>query len=186
MNEEDNDNLNEEDALNEEDYDNSSENKEDNKNNTDTSLEVFLTSNSNSFFFENMELSDDTENILSNDNICEETNSIKFPNKAYVDLMTLVTNYNLSNKAANTIIHLFNEHSNLLLSPLLKNIKKGRELMEKMKIPTLLSKKHKILTYNNIDYYLFYHPILNCIKNILSIPDILENFALNFKNFKIN
>ncbi|RHZ82165.1 hypothetical protein Glove_113g53 [Diversispora epigaea] len=53
-----------------------------------------------------------------------------------------------------------------------------------MKIPTLTSKKHKILTHNNIDYYLFYHPIFNCIKNILSISDISQNFTLRFENFK--
>ncbi|RHZ80517.1 hypothetical protein Glove_134g23 [Diversispora epigaea] len=53
-----------------------------------------------------------------------------------------------------------------------------------MKIPTLTSKKHKILTHNNINYYLFYHPILNCIKNILSISDISQNFTLRFENFK--
>ncbi|RHZ69536.1 hypothetical protein Glove_283g70 [Diversispora epigaea] len=73
---------------------------------------------------------------------------IEFPNNAYADLMALVTNYNLSNEATNAMIHFFNEHSNLPLSSLPKNAKKGHELMEKMKIPTLTSKKHKILTHN--------------------------------------
>ena len=62
--------------------------------------------------------------------------------------MALITNYNLSNEVANTAIHFFNEHSNISSSPLPKNAKKGCELMEKMKIPTLTSKKHKILTHN--------------------------------------
>ncbi|RHZ64118.1 hypothetical protein Glove_326g224 [Diversispora epigaea] len=83
---------------------------------------------------------------------------IEFPNNAYADLMSLVTNYNLSNEATNAMIHFFNEHSNLPLSPLPKNAKKRHELMEKIKIPTLKSKKHKILTHSNIDYYLFYYP----------------------------
>src|SRR6185369_8590250 len=103
-------------------------------------------------------------------NICEEAEPIEFPNNAYADLMTLVTNYNLSNEATNAVIHFFNEHSNLPLSPLPKNTQKGRELMEKMKIPTLTFKKHKILTHNNIDYYLFYHPVLNCIKIFYLFP----------------
>ncbi|RHZ83388.1 hypothetical protein Glove_95g46 [Diversispora epigaea] len=98
--------------------------------------------------------------------------------------MTLVTNYNLSNKATNTVICFFNEHSNLPLFSLPKNAKKGRELMEKMKILTLIFKKYKILTHNNINYYLFYHLVLNCIKNILSIFDISQNFTLRFENFK--
>ncbi|RHZ55434.1 hypothetical protein Glove_415g2 [Diversispora epigaea] len=148
-------------------------------------------SHSSVSFFENMELSNsEPENYSFNNyasdynNICEEAEPIEFPNNAYIDLMALVTNYNLSNEATNAVIRFFNEHSNLPLSPLPKNAKKGRELMEKMKIPTLTSKKHKILTHNNIDYYLFYHPVLNCIKNILSISDISQNFTLRFENFK--
>jgi len=133
-----------------------------------------------------MELSDDVKNFSFNNNNCEEAEPIEFPNKVYTDLMALVTNYNLSNQAANAVIHFFNEHSNLLSSPLPKNAKKGRELMEKMKIPILTSKKHEILTYNNIKYYLYYYPILNCIKNILSIPDISQNFTLNFENFEVH
>jgi len=130
-----------------------------------------------------MELSENYS--FNNDNIYEEAEPIEFPNKAYADLMALITNYNLSNEAANAAIRFFNEHSNLPSSPLPKNAKKGRELMEKMKIPTLTSKKHKILTHNNTDYYLFYHPALNCIKNILSIPDISQNLTLNFENFEV-
>ncbi|RHZ52790.1 hypothetical protein Glove_457g41 [Diversispora epigaea] len=148
-------------------------------------------SHSSVSFFENMELSNsEPENYSFNNyasdynNICEEAEPIEFPNNAYADLMALITNYNLSNEATNAVIHFFNEHSNLPLSPFPKNAKKGHELMEKMKIPTLTSKKHKILTHNNIDYYLFYHPVLNCIKNILSISDISQNFTLRFENFK--
>ncbi|RHZ49674.1 hypothetical protein Glove_518g1 [Diversispora epigaea] len=148
-------------------------------------------SHSSVSFFENMELSNsEPENYSFNNyasdynNICEEAEPIEFLNNAYADLIALVTNYNLSNEATNAVICFFNEHSNLPLSPLPKNAKKGRELMEKMKISTLTSKKHKILTHNNIDYYLFYHPVLNCIKNILSISDISQNFTLRFENFK--
>ncbi|RHZ80841.1 hypothetical protein Glove_131g45 [Diversispora epigaea] len=149
------------------------EDDDDDSNNAEAEEES-LTSNishSSVLFFENMELSNsDAENYSfnnyasDNNNICEEAEPIEFPNNVYADLMALVTNYNLSNEATNAVIR--------------------RELMEKMKIPTLTSKKHKILTHNNIDYYLFYHPILNCIKNILSISDISQNFTLRFENFK--
>ncbi|RHZ85461.1 hypothetical protein Glove_65g52 [Diversispora epigaea] len=177
-----------------EDEDEDEDDDDDDDSNNAEAEEESLTSNishSSVLFFENMELSNsDAENYLfnnyalDNNNICEEAEPIEFPNNAYADLMALVTNYNLSNEATNAMIHFFNEHSNLPLSPLPKNAKKGCELMEKMKIPTLTSKKHKILTHNNIDYYLFYHPVLNCIKNILSISDISQNFTLRFENFK--
>ncbi|RHZ88038.1 hypothetical protein Glove_26g261 [Diversispora epigaea] len=154
------------------------------------SLEVMMIDNLNEDEDEDEDDDDDSNNteakeksLTSNINH-SKAEPIEFSNNAYADLMALVTNYNLSNKAINAVIRFFNEHFNLLLSPLLKNAKKGHELMEKMKIPTLISKKHKILTHNNIDYYLFYHPVLNCIKNILSISDISQNFTLRFENFK--
>ncbi|RHZ75790.1 hypothetical protein Glove_209g4 [Diversispora epigaea] len=183
-----------ENSNEDEDEDEDKDEDEDDDSNNAKAEEESLTSNishSSVLFFENMELSNsDVENYSfnnyasDNNNICKEAEPIEFPNNAYADLMALVTNYNLFNEATNAVIHFFNEYFNLPLSPLPKNAKKGRELMEKMKIPTLTSKKHKILTHNNIDYYLFYHPVLNCIKNILSISDISQNFTLRFKNFK--
>ncbi|RHZ83001.1 hypothetical protein Glove_101g34 [Diversispora epigaea] len=46
----------------------------------------------------------------------------EFLNEAYADLMTLVTKYNLNNKAGNAIIKFFNKHSNVSVFPLPKNI----------------------------------------------------------------
>src|SRR5437773_3484227 len=44
----------------------------------------------------------------------------EFPNKAYKDLMLLVTRHKLNNKAGNDTIRFFNKHSNLTKSPLPK------------------------------------------------------------------
>ncbi|RHZ74797.1 hypothetical protein Glove_219g103 [Diversispora epigaea] len=55
----------------------------------------------------------------------EDSDVEKFPNESYTDLITLVTKYNLNNKAGNAIIKFFNKHSNLSISPLPKNIKTG-------------------------------------------------------------
>ncbi|RHZ67776.1 hypothetical protein Glove_299g53 [Diversispora epigaea] len=64
------------------------------------------------------------KSLTLQDNIEESKVEIKeFSNKAYADLMTLVTKYNLSNKAGNSIIKFFNRHSDLSQSPLPKNIK---------------------------------------------------------------
>ncbi|RHZ81329.1 hypothetical protein Glove_121g33 [Diversispora epigaea] len=105
----------------------------------------------------------------------EETETIpKFSNNTYSDLMTLIIQHNLNNKAGNAIIRFFNKHSNLPISPLPKNIEQGRKLMDRMKLINLLNKKKVILKYNNKDYIIYYRPIINCIKNILS--------TFNFKN----
>ena len=108
-----------------------------------------------------------------------------FPNEAYADLMGLVTKHNLSNTAGNAIIKFFNKHSNLSTSPLPKSIEKGRKYMDEMNLPTLEFTKTCVLKYNKKEYYLYYRLLINCIKNILSIPDILQDFALTFKRLKV-
>ncbi|RHZ87011.1 hypothetical protein Glove_41g45 [Diversispora epigaea] len=117
----------------------------------------------------------------------EEIETIpKFPNNTYSDLMTLIIQHNLNNKAGNAIIRFFNKHSNLPTSPLPKNIEQGRKLMDRMKLINLLNKEKVILKYNNKDYIIYYRPIINCIKNILSINDIHNNITFNFKNDQSN
>ena len=108
-----------------------------------------------------------------------------FPNEAYAELMGLVTKHNLSNAAGNSIIKFFNKHSNLSTSPLPKSIEKGRKYMDEMNLPTLTFTKTCVLEYNNNEYYLHHRPLMNCVKNILSIPDISQDFALTFKSLKV-
>jgi len=108
-----------------------------------------------------------------------------FPNDAYADLMALVTKHNLSNATGNAIIKFFNKHANLSISPLPKSIEQGRKYMDEMNLPTLTFTKTCVINYNNNEYYLHHRSLINCIKNILSIPDISQNFALTFKRLKV-
>ena len=109
----------------------------------------------------------------------------EFPNEAYRDLMLLVTDHKLSNKAGNAIIRFFNKHSSLSKSPLPKNIEKGREFMNKMNFPNLTFDKIRIEFHNGKKYFLHYQNLINCIKNILALPDITQNFALSFENYVV-
>jgi hypothetical protein len=113
----------------------------------------------------------------------------KFPNEAYADLMTLVLKNKLSNVTGNQIISFFNKHSNLSISPLPKNIQQGHIFMNNMKHPNLEYHKTCVLKYNNVEYFLYHWPLISCIKNILEIPDLIQNFALNseilYKDIKV-
>ncbi|RHZ65386.1 hypothetical protein Glove_316g7 [Diversispora epigaea] len=116
----------------------------------------------------------------------EVENIKEFPNEAYADLMALVIENNLNNKAENAIIKFFNKHSDLSqLSPLPKNIETGRKFMDKMNISQLSYSKYCVLTHNSQDYFVHYRPIKNCIKNLLSNPDILKNLMFRYENSKI-
>ncbi|RHZ68623.1 hypothetical protein Glove_294g75 [Diversispora epigaea] len=115
----------------------------------------------------------------------EVENIKEFPNEAYVDLMALVIENNLNNKAGNAIIKFFNKHSDLSqLSPLPKNIETERKFMDKMNISQLSYSKYCVLTHNSQDYFIHYRPIKNCIKNLLSNPDILKNLMFRYENSK--
>jgi hypothetical protein len=124
-------------------------------------------------FFDELKNSEDLE--------IEDLEKPEFPNEAYKDLMLLVTNHKLNNKAGNAVIHFFNKHSTLLKSPLPKNIKKGREFMNQMNYPNLTFNKICITYYNGKEYFLHYQNLIRCIKNILDVPGITEDFALSYE-----
>ena len=142
-----------------------------------------------------MSLEDDFENILESleePEIVEKFENIEpeacseFPNEAYKDLMLLVTKHKLNNKASNDIIRFFNKHSILTKSPLPKNIEKGRAFMDNMKFSNLEFCKVLITNHGGKDYYLHYQNLIKCIKNILLVPDITQDFALSYENYEVN
>src|SRR2546421_4358855 len=132
------------------------------------------------------EMSFNENNIL--EDILEESElemNSDYPNEAYGDLMSLVTKHKLSNAMGNAIIKFFNKHANLNTSPLLKSIKKERKYMDNMNLLTLTFTKTLVKNYKNKEYYLHHQSLINCIKNILSISDISQNFALTFEKLEV-
>ncbi|POG68665.1 hypothetical protein GLOIN_2v1480628 [Rhizophagus irregularis DAOM 181602=DAOM 197198] len=71
-------------------------------------------------------------------------------------------------------------------SPLPKNIEQGRAFMNNMKFSNLEFSKVLITKHKDKDYFLYYQNLIQCIKNILAIPDITQNFALSYENFEYN
>ena len=53
--------------------------------------------------------------------------------------------------------------------------------MNNIKYPNLEFLKTCVLNYNEIEYCLFYWSLINCIKNILDISNLLDNFLLSFE-----
>jgi hypothetical protein len=111
--------------------------------------------------------------------------NVEYPNEAYADLMTLVIKHKLSNSVGNAIIKFFNKHSNLSKSPLPQSIKEGHKFMDNMNLPNFKYDKTSVIIYNDNEYYLYHRSLINCIKDILSISDISQNFALTSKNLKV-
>jgi len=119
-------------------------------------------------------------------NIEEEPEINEFPNEAYADFMTLVTKHNLNNKASNAIIKFFNNYSDVSVSPLPKNITAGRKYMDKMNLSQFSYHKHCILVHNDLEYFIHYRPIIKCIENLLSNPEITKYFVYEYENLEVN
>src|ERR1044072_6490359 len=126
------------------------------------------------------------EDILEPEEDVESEANIHYPNEAYTDLMLLVTKYKLSNVTGNAIIKFFNKHANLDSSSLPKSIEEGCNFMDNMNLPNLTFNKTHVITYNNNNYYLHHRSLIKCIKSILSIPSLSQNFTLSFENFEID
>jgi hypothetical protein len=128
---------------------------------------------------------EEQEEIESLQSIEESEENVKdFPNEAYADLMNLVVKYNVNNNTADAFIKFFNKHSNLSRSPLPKNIKAGRKSMDEMNMPHLSHKKHSIFV-DNEEYLIYYRPILKCIKNLLSNPEIVQHFVYYHQDLRV-
>lgn len=100
--------------------------------------------------------------------------------------MALVMNHNLNNKTGNAIIKFFNEHSNVSISPLPKNIETGRKFMDNMNLSHLANYKHRILIHNSNEYFVHYCPIKSCIENLLSNQELVEHFAYDYEDLEVN
>ena len=127
---------------------------------------------------------EDSDSELNEEEYEPEINAT-YPNEAYGDLLTLVTKHKLSNVTGNAIINFFNKHANLKKSPLPKSIEQGLKYMNNMNLPSLKYTKTCVINYKNKEHFLYHRCIINCIKNILSIPNISQNFALTFENVKV-
>ena len=152
-----------------------------------------------SFLSEQLNICDEQSILDVNENISETSvisedileasefeAKAEYPNLAYADFMTLVTKHKINNATSNAIIKFFNKHANLEKSPLPKSIQQGRKYMDNMNLPNLKYHKTQIITYNDEDYFLHHRSLIDCIKNILSIPDLSQNFTLNFEELEIN
>ena len=80
----------------------------------------------------------------------------KWPNEAYREFMELIVDGNISNKIGNKIIKLFNKHSNLENSPLPTSTKSGKDYLNQINSPLLDFKEKVIVTYNEVNFTLYY------------------------------
>ena len=57
--------------------------------------------------------------------------------------------------------------------------------MDNMNFSNLTYDKTCVIKYNNEDYYLHHQSLINCVKQILLISNILEYFMQKFENLEV-
>ena len=118
---------------------------------------------------------DDALNTNEEKNKSETT--VKWPNDAYRDFMELMVENNISNKTGDKIIKFFNKHSNLKNSPLPKSAKSGKDYLNQINSPSVDFKEKVVITYEEVDFKLYYRPIFCAIQVLLQRPKVADNFV---------
>jgi len=101
----------------------------------------------------------------------------KWPNEAYREFMELIVDGNISNKIGDKIIKLFNKHSNLENSPLPTSTKSGKDYLNQINSPLLDFKEKVIVTYNEVNFTLYYRLIFCAIQTLLQRSEVADRFV---------
>lgn len=113
-------------------------------------------------------------------------NIVKWPNDAYRDFMELIVEGNISNKIGDKMIKFFNKYSNLEKSPLPSSTKNGKDYLNQINSPSVDFKEKVVVTYNEVDFTLYYRPIFRAIQALLQRPEVANNFVYKGSLKKIN
>ena len=89
----------------------------------------------------------------------------------------MIVDGNISNKIGDKIIKLFNKHSNLKNSPLLTSTKSGKDYLNQINSPLLDFKEKVIVTYNEVNFTLYYRPIFRAIQTLLQRSEVADRFV---------
>jgi len=91
--------------------------------------------------------------------------------------MELMVENNISNKTSDKIIKFFNKYSNLENSPLLKSAKSDKDYLNQINSPSVAFKEKVVITYEEVDFKLYYRPIFRAIQALLQRPKVADNFV---------
>lgn len=106
--------------------------------------------------------------------------STEFPSKEFEDFMGLLTKWNLSDACGGELLKFSQKicRDDVILP---RSVKQGRQLLDQTNITHLSFKKVPIMTYEEDTYYLYYRPIFDAIKELLSNQNIFQHCVFKFK-----
>ena len=110
---------------------------------------------------------------------CSTTNKPEFPSEEFGNFMELLTKWNLSDACGSDLLKFSKKicHDDIILPT---SVKQGRQLLDQTNIAHIFFKKVPLITYNEDTYYLYYRPIFNAIKELLSNQNIFRYCVFEF------
>jgi len=107
------------------------------------------------------------------------TSRPEFPSEEFGDFMELLAKWNLSDACGSDILKfskkICRDDVNLPTS-----VKQGRQLLDQIVVPHISFKKVPIMTYKDETYHLYYRPIFDVIKELLSNKEIFDNCTFKY------
>src|SRR5437762_14309101 len=102
------------------------------------------------------------------------TSKPEFPSEEFGDFMELLAKWNLSDACGSDILK-FSRKICWDDVNLPSSVKQSRQLLNQINVPHISFKKDPVMKYKEKTDYLYYHQILDAIKELLSNTDISQH-----------
>ncbi|HXT84838.1 MAG TPA: hypothetical protein VN704_11005 [Verrucomicrobiae bacterium] len=113
--------------------------------------------------------------------------SEEFLNVETREFAAIITKYNVSDSLGDQFLSYFQTHSNRSDNPLPKSTKILRKFLDNMEVKNLSFKSEVIYNDGKKDYVLYYRPIMEGIRELLSKKDLVNTeFYVDFKMYKVS
>jgi len=101
-----------------------------------------------------------------------------WPSEIYKEFMVAVTQYHLSDAAADSMLRILRKHCT---NQLPGSTRKGREFIDNMDIKGLQFKEKELVKFEGETYKLHYRPIYYAIKSLTSNSDLSKDFLFDYE-----
>ena len=117
-------------------------------------------------------------NAINDLNSNYKQDKIMWPSQTYKEFMTAVTRYHLSDAAGDAMLHILRKHC---IEQIPTSTQKGRIYIDTMDIEGLNLKTQDLVEFEGKIYKLYYRPIIDAIKGLISNCELCKEFCLDYK-----
>ncbi|CAI2193092.1 17410_t:CDS:1, partial [Funneliformis geosporum] len=151
--------------------------------------EIEILNNNNISFLSNYIIQDYKDDINPYQELVNSSSQLteKLPNDEICEFASLITKYNISDTLRDQFLSFFRKYSHRSDDPLPKSTKILKNFLDNMKVNNLSFKSEVIYNDGKKYYILYYRPIMEGIRKLLSNPNLVYNeFYVDFKIYNVS